>query len=87
MDLTKGRKSKNILDRRPSNKDAYISAAGRKFADQEDFMDTYATRNKPRPAKLGDSGKLLESVDRLTKSLPKDTGVATKVAVRKPKKK
>jgi hypothetical protein len=54
MDLTKGRKSTNVLDRRPSNEDAYIAPSGRKFANQEDYLDTYAPRNKPEKVKLGD---------------------------------
>ena len=73
MDLTKGRKSKNILDRRISNKDAYISEAGRRFADEKDFIETYIPPVKPK-VKLGDIyEKTIKAIEepKKTKSKPK----------------
>ena len=58
MDLSKGRKSKNILDRRTSNKDAYISESGNRYADEKDFVDSVIPQKLPintNPTKLGTS--------------------------------
>ena len=72
MDLSKGRKSKNILDRRTSNKNAFISDAGRRFADEKDFAETYIPPKLPintNPTKLGTSVDLY--IKNLDKSKPK----------------
>ena len=53
MDLTKGRKSKNILDRRNSNTNAFVSSSGNRYADEKDFSESYTKAPKER-VKLGD---------------------------------
>jgi hypothetical protein len=54
MDLTKGRKSKNILDRRDSNKNAFISNSGNRYANEKDFSESYDKKPKEERVKLGD---------------------------------
>ena len=72
MDLAKGRKSKNILDRRDSNKNAFVANSGNRFANEKDFSESYAKKPKKERVKLGDLySKTVEALKSKRKTKPK----------------
>ena len=72
MDLSKGRKSTNVLDRRPFNKSAFISNGGNRWADEKDMMDSYFPPAKEPRVKLGDLyDKTVKALEPKKKAKPK----------------
>lgn len=72
MDFTKGRKSKNILDRRNTNTNAFVSNSGNRYADEKDFSESYSKKPKEERIKLGDLyDKTAEALKSKRKAKPK----------------